>query len=82
MDHVPVDEGRPCVFRVVRVSGTIRKSEEEAIRQAKRLILAVKDQEANSMQSSMLSYSQNPDRIMTDVTEDSNDDDAEPSDGD
>ena len=33
----PVDE--PCVFQVVRVSGTIRKSEEEAIRRAKASIL-------------------------------------------
>ncbi|KEY70933.1 hypothetical protein S7711_10386 [Stachybotrys chartarum IBT 7711] len=43
MDHVPVKDGRPCIFRVVRVSGTIRKAEEEAIRQARRLILAAKD---------------------------------------
>lgn len=43
MDHVPVNDGRPCVFRVVRVSGTIRKAEEEAIRQARALILAAKD---------------------------------------
>ncbi|KAJ6780823.1 hypothetical protein PWT90_00510 [Aphanocladium album] len=43
MDHVPVKDGRPCVFRVVRVSGTIRKAEEEAIRQARALVLAAKE---------------------------------------
>lgn len=42
MDRVPVKDGRPCTFKVVRVSGTIRKAEEEAIRQARTLILAAK----------------------------------------
>ena len=42
MDHVPVKNGLPCTFRVMRVSGTIRKAEEEAIRRAKQLILAAK----------------------------------------
>lgn len=46
MNHVPSKDGqgRPCIFRVVRVSGTIRKTEEEAIRQAKRLIIAAKEE--------------------------------------
>ncbi len=35
MDRVPVKNGKPCIFRVVRVSGTIRKVEEEAIRRAR-----------------------------------------------
>jgi ribonuclease P/MRP protein subunit POP5 len=48
MDHVPVKDGRPCMFRVVRVSGTIRKAEEEAIRQARALILAAQDGDALS----------------------------------
>ncbi|KAK6583910.1 hypothetical protein PZA11_003640 [Diplocarpon coronariae] len=39
MTCVPVNNGRNCVFRVVRVSGTIRKAEEEAIRRARELIL-------------------------------------------
>lgn len=29
---------RPCVFRVVKVSGTMRKAEEEAIRRARKEI--------------------------------------------
>lgn len=44
MSCVPVKtgQGKPCVFKVVRVSGTIRKAEEEAIRQARQLVLAAK----------------------------------------
>ncbi|KAJ5295792.1 hypothetical protein PENANT_c001G01295 [Penicillium antarcticum] len=36
---------RGCVFRVIRVSGTMRKAEEEAIRRARREIVRVKDAE-------------------------------------
>lgn len=43
MDHLPLKNGKPCVFRVVRVSGTIRKVEEEAIRRARQMVLAAKD---------------------------------------
>lgn len=39
MTSVPVRDGKKCVFRVVRVSGTIRKAEEEAIHRARELIL-------------------------------------------
>jgi len=39
MNSVPVKNGKNCVFRVVRVSGTIRKAEEEAIHRARELIL-------------------------------------------
>ncbi|KAH6635147.1 Rpp14/Pop5 family-domain-containing protein [Chaetomium sp. MPI-SDFR-AT-0129] len=56
MGHVPVfgsgassgngssscSGGRPCVFRVVRVSGTVRKVEEEAVRRARLLVLAAR----------------------------------------
>jgi len=38
MTRVPVKDGRKCVFQVVRVSGTIRKAEEEAIRRAREMI--------------------------------------------
>lgn len=44
MDHVPVRDGKLCTFRVVHVSGTIRKVEEEAIKRARDIMLAVKDQ--------------------------------------
>ncbi|KAL4961756.1 Rpp14/Pop5 family protein [Aspergillus stella-maris] len=36
---------RPCVFRVVRVSGTIRKAEEEAVRRARREIVRLRGAE-------------------------------------
>lgn len=54
MDRLPVKDGRPCIFRVVRVSGTIRKVEEEAIRRAKLLVLAAKDEMAGKASSDTL----------------------------
>lgn len=46
MNTIPTADGpgRPCIYHVVRVSGTIRKAEEEAIRQAKQLIIAAKEE--------------------------------------
>lgn len=35
-------EGNECVFRVVRVSGTIRKCEEEVVRRGREEILRIK----------------------------------------
>lgn len=43
MDSVPVRNGKSCTFRVVHVSGTIRKVEEEAIRRARNLCFAIRD---------------------------------------
>lgn len=54
MDRLPVKDGRSCIFRVVRVSGTIRKVEEEAIRRAKLLVLAAKDEMAGKASSDAL----------------------------
>lgn len=53
MDHVPVKDGRSCIFRVVRVSGTIRKIEEIAVERARRLILAAKAEASSHPQSSL-----------------------------
>jgi ribonuclease P/MRP protein subunit POP5 len=39
MNRVPVKDGKNCVFRVVRVSGTIRKAEADAIRRARDMII-------------------------------------------
>ncbi|KAB8263288.1 Rpp14/Pop5 family-domain-containing protein [Aspergillus pseudonomiae] len=36
---------RPCVFRVIRISGTMRKAEEEAIRRARREIVRLRGAE-------------------------------------
>lgn len=74
MDHVPVHDGRPCIFRVVRVSGTIRKAEEEAIRQAKKLNLAAKE-EAGPTSSFLTSALQKEDPIVLDVTDEFSDED-------
>ena len=41
-DRGPAPPGTPCVVRVVRVSGTIRKAEEELIRRAKRDVVRAK----------------------------------------
>lgn len=54
MNRVPLRDGRPCVFRVVRVSGTIRKVEEEAVRRAKLLVLAARDEMAGKASSDAL----------------------------
>ncbi|KAK4227633.1 hypothetical protein QBC38DRAFT_188163 [Podospora fimiseda] len=51
MRAVPVREGRPCMYRVVRVSGTMRKVEAEAIKRSRSLILAAKG-EINGSSSS------------------------------
>lgn len=56
--------GRPCIFRVVRVSGTIRKAEEEAVRQARKLILQAKE-EQDSGGLSFLTTNQGKDTAMS-----------------
>ncbi|KAI1430697.1 Rpp14 family protein [Xylaria sp. CBS 124048] len=43
MNSVPIKNGKPCVFRVVHVSGTIRKAEEEAVRRTRSLIFEAKE---------------------------------------
>lgn len=54
MNQVPVRDGRPCVFRVVRVSGTVRKVEEAAVRRAKLLVLAARDEIAGKRSADAL----------------------------
>lgn len=46
MDRLPTNNGRRCVFRVVRVGGTIRKVEKDAIQRAKMLMFAAKEEMA------------------------------------
>lgn len=55
MDQVPVKNGRRCVFRVVKVSGTIRRVEEEAIRRAKQLMFAAQEQAAGRSSDALAS---------------------------
>ena len=66
MSHVPATSGdvgakrpnggreRPCVFRVLRVSGTMRKAEEEAIRRARREIVRVRGVEEKGVLGDLL----------------------------
>ena len=42
-----------CVFRIVHVSGSIRKCEEEAIRRAKALLSAAKEAESGQASSAL-----------------------------
>lgn len=44
MSYVPAGDRKPCIFRVVHVSGTVRKAEEEAVRRARELMIAVEDE--------------------------------------
>lgn len=73
---VPVEGGRPCMFHVVRVSGTMRKVEEEAIRQARKLILAAQNDDTSAFLSAFTDESRNEeteDVTMQDGNEDSED---------
>ncbi|KAI2623707.1 Rpp14 family protein [Xylaria nigripes] len=49
MNSVPVKNGKPCVFRVVHVSGTIRKAEDEAIRRTRSLIFEAKGEQVTKV---------------------------------
>lgn len=80
MDNVPTREGRgtPCIFRVVRVSGTIRKAEEEAIRQAKQRIIAAKEaaMDSQSLLKDTQQLSEDAPLTMMNDSEDQSMDDA------
>ncbi|OJI82527.1 hypothetical protein BO79DRAFT_199521 [Aspergillus costaricaensis CBS 115574] len=45
---------RACVFRVIRVSGTMRKAEEEAIRRARREIVRLREAEESGVLEGLL----------------------------
>ncbi|TVY30230.1 Ribonuclease P/MRP protein subunit POP5 [Lachnellula hyalina] len=53
MNSVPIKNGKNCVFRVVRVSGTIRKAEEEAIRRAKEIIVKARREAGEKGESTL-----------------------------
>ena len=48
-------DARNCVFRVVRVSGTIRKAQEEAVRRARELILAAQREQSEKSETTLAS---------------------------
>ena len=76
MNHVPVKDGRPCIFRVIRVSGTMRKASEEAVRQSRRIILAAKGEMASMLSSAEAAEQDLRDQHMLDVNSDGSSDDA------
>lgn len=88
MRHVPVRNGRPCVFRVSRVGGTIRKVEQEAIRQARALVLATKAHMAGNKTSAFElltrstgnGNSKQPKNLLADVMSDDDDNNNEDED--
>ncbi|KZF19373.1 hypothetical protein L228DRAFT_263709 [Xylona heveae TC161] len=56
MTSVP-GSGKPCVVHVVKVSGTIRKAEEEAIRRARNMVLRAKKQNQSGFNLDLLTES-------------------------
>ncbi|KAB5532586.1 Rpp14/Pop5 family-domain-containing protein [Coniochaeta sp. 2T2.1] len=52
MGELPAKNGKSCTYRVVRVSGTIRKIEEDAVRRAKQMMLAAQEEAAGTKASS------------------------------
>ncbi|KAK4174181.1 putative ribonuclease P/MRP protein subunit POP5, partial [Triangularia setosa] len=55
MQTIPLKNGRPCIYRVVRASGTMRKIEKETIRRARLLVLAARDEIKSRNSSDALS---------------------------
>ncbi|TDZ38940.1 Ribonuclease P/MRP protein subunit POP5 [Colletotrichum spinosum] len=87
MNRVPVRNGggKPCIFRVVKISGTIRKAEEEAVRQARQLVLAAKDAVAASTSGALPQFSDAKahaeDAIMLDASDVSDEENPNEEDG-
>lgn len=73
---------RPCVFRVLRVSGTMRKAEEEAIRRARREIVRVRGMEEKGVLGDLISGAESGSgrvvkSVMTSVMDVSEDEDED-----
>jgi ribonuclease P/MRP protein subunit POP5 len=88
MNTLPGRSGKKCVFRVVRVSGTIRKCEEEAIRRAKEMMIKARreleDKKESTLDKLFGTVDKNPQVSSTDdiVVVDASDSDGESSNGD
>lgn len=70
MNSIPIRNGNPCIFRVVHVSGTMRKAEEEAIRRARDLIFAAENdgkENVGDPLSNIFGKSERPQRGVTRV---------------
>ncbi|TQN68865.1 Ribonuclease P/MRP protein subunit POP5 [Colletotrichum shisoi] len=87
MNRVPLKagDGKPCTFKVVRVSGTIRKAEEEAVRRARQLVLAAKDSAAAAAGGALPLFTEPripaEDTMMFDASDVSDEDDMVEEDG-
>ena len=88
MDKVPLPNknGKNCTFHVVRVSGTIRKAEEEAIRRAREMILRAKRSSGDASGTALAAILGKPDNkpvvtdnevLMLDASEDDDEDDED-----
>ncbi|KAH6676585.1 Rpp14/Pop5 family-domain-containing protein [Halenospora varia] len=53
MNNIPIKNGKKCVYRVVKVSGTIRKVEEETIRKAKEMIVKARREMGQQSESTL-----------------------------
>ncbi|KAJ5647822.1 hypothetical protein N7490_004194 [Penicillium lividum] len=85
MSHVPAAGGDPsqkrpnggkergCVFRVLRVSGTMKKAEEEAIRRARREIVRVRGIEEQGVLGDLISGAGREDLTMQNIVDASDD---------
>jgi ribonuclease P/MRP protein subunit POP5 len=62
MNTVPVKNGRNCIFQVVRVSGTIRKAEQAAIRSAREMILRTRRELGEQSEEKLNSILGNPEK--------------------
>jgi len=74
---------RPCVFRVLRVSGTIKKAEEEAIHRARREIVRIRGVEEKGVLGDLISGEDVKGKVertvpvTRDIMEDSEDEDMD-----
>lgn len=64
---------RPCVFRVLRVSGTMRKAEEEAIRGARREIVRLRVLDEKGVMGGLVGSSLAGNESIGDVVSDEDD---------
>ncbi|KAJ4389837.1 RNA-binding protein pop5 [Gnomoniopsis smithogilvyi] len=70
INRVPTKDGpgKPCIFQVKRVSGTIKQVEQEAVRRARLLILAARDEMAGKESDALGALFGTKDSTTNDVT--------------
>lgn len=74
---------RPCVFRVLRVSGTMKKAEEEAIHRARKEIVRIRGVEEKGVLGDLISGEGDKEKVertvplTRDIMDDSEDEDMD-----